>query len=73
MPAGVKGRMELGMGCIAQLILPCLQPMVQNGMDNHDETTLQGNMKKRDRVTLGEGYFRYILTLTLDAISNSGF
>ena len=23
--------------------------MVQNGMDNHDETTLQGNMKKRER------------------------
>ena len=23
MPAGVEGKMELGMGCIAQLILPC--------------------------------------------------
>ena len=55
MPAGVKGRMELGMGCIAWLILPCHATHGANGMDNHDETTLQGNMKKRDtqNATLG--------------------
>ena len=42
--------MEQSAGCAEWLILPChaTQPVGQNGMGTHDETTLQGISKKRE-------------------------